>query len=395
MNRLSAAALVVLFAIIPLYGTLAVLDPSRPPIPSVVPQGAAAAIGALAVLALLAVVPAALRAAGRDLLTLAFLAPGGATIVSALAGFDPLFGIGLGVMVTGLGAVGLVLARVADAGTVRLCLRTFLGSGIVAALAAIAMTVTRHPSALYAYDNGRVVGTFLNPNELAAYTLIALGVALPLAVATRGRDRLAVAAAVVMAVTLVATFSRWGIFSAVCGLAVYGLVTRARVLIGAALALAVAGIVVNAVAGATHHNPRDTEARAVAWRTGLTTFERFPLLGVGPLAFARTYEELRPPEAPGGRAPVAFDPHSLPLAFAADGGLLALVTLTASFWIVLARVLREGRRAPPVPRALAYGLASALIALLIDGGINTIVLFFPLGLQVVPLALAVVRTDAR
>ncbi|HZO93820.1 MAG TPA: O-antigen ligase family protein [Candidatus Baltobacteraceae bacterium] len=395
MNRLAAAGLVVLFALIPLYGTLAVLDPARPPIPAVVPRPAAAAIGVIAVLALLSVVPGAWRTCRRDLLTLAFLAPGGATILAGLTGFDPVFGIGLGLMVTGVGAAGLVVARALDAAAVRLCLRTFLWSGMLAALAAIAMTVSRHPSALYAYDNGRVVGTFLNPNELAAYTLIALGVALPLAAASRGRDRLAVAAAAVMAITLAATFSRWGIFSAVCGLAIYALLTRARVLLGAAVAVALAGLAINLGPGALHHNPRDTQAREVAWRTGLTTFERFPLLGVGPLAFPRLYDELRPPQAPGRATPVAFDPHSLPLAFAAEGGVVAVVTLTASFWIVLSRVLRAGRDARPVPRALAFGLASALVALLIDGGINTIILFFPLGLQVVPLALAVVRTDAR
>jgi len=395
VNRLSATGLVVLFAIIPLYGTLAVLDPSRPPIPAVVPREAAAAIGILAVAALAAVVPAAVRAARRDALTLAFIAPGCATLLSALTGFDPVMGIGLGILVTGLGGAGLAIARAADAATVRLCVRTFLWSGIVAALAAIVMTVTRHPAALYAYDHGRVVGTFLNPNELAAYTLIALGVALPLAVASRGADRLAVAASALMAVTLAATFSRWGVFSAVCGLAVYALVTRARRLLAAAVAVGVLGLALNALAGATHHDPRDTEARTVAWRTGLTTFARFPLLGVGPIAFARTYGELRPPEAPGTRTPVAFDPHSLPLAFAADGGIVALVTLTASFWIVVSQVLREARGARPAARMLALGLGSALIALLVDGAINTVVLFFALGLQVVPLALAVVRTDAR
>jgi O-antigen ligase len=387
--------LVVLFAIIPLYGTMAVLDPSRPPIPALLPRPAAAAVGLLAVASLLAVVPDAVRAARRDALTLAFLAPGAATILSALTGFDPLYGIGLGILVSGIGAAGLALARVAGAATVRWCVRTFLWSAIGGAVLALAMTLTRHPAAVYAYDNGRVVGTFLNPNELAAYALIALGVAVPLALASRGCDLVALAAAVLMVVALGASFSRWGLFSAVCGLAMYGLLTRARRLLAAAVVVAAIGLAINAIAGAQHHNPRDTEAREVAWRTGWTTFVRFPLLGVGPLAFPRTYDELRPPEAPGGTAPVAFDPHSLPLAFAADGGIVAVVTLTASFWIVLAQVLHDARGARPGPRALAYGLASALVALLIDGGINTIILFFPLGLQVVPLALAVIRTDAR
>ncbi len=391
MNRLSLA---VLFAIIPLYGTLVALDPARPPIPPLVPAAVTVAIALAAVAALAGVVPAALRAGRRDWLTFAFLAPGAATILAALTGFDPVFGIGLGVLVTGLGAAGLALAREADAATVRLCIRAFLWSALAGCAIALAMVVTHRPAAIYAYDNGRAVGTFLNPNELAAYTLIALGVALPLAVASRGRDRLATVCSLVLIVTLGATFSRWGALSAVCGVAVYALAARARILLVAAAVIALAGIGLDAAAGARHHNPRDTEAREVAWRTGLTTFARFPLLGVGPLAFPKTYDALRPPEAPGSRTAVAFDPHSLPIAFAADGGIVAIVTLTISFAIVLRRVLREARGAARAARALALGLAAALVALLIDGGINTIVLFFPLGLQVVPLALAVVRTDA-
>jgi len=391
VNRLSLA---VLFAIIPLYGTLVALDPARPPIPPLVPAAVTVAIALAAVAALAGVVPAALRAARRDWLTFAFLAPGAATILAALTGFDPVFGIGLGVLVTGLGAAGLALAREADAATVRLCIRAFLWSALAGCAIALAMVVTHRPAAIYAYDNGRAVGTFLNPNELAAYTLIALGVALPLAVASRGRDRLATVCSLVLIVTLGATFSRWGALSAVCGVAVYALAARARILLVAAAVIALAGIGLDAAAGARHHNPRDTEAREVAWRTGLTTFARFPLLGVGPLAFPKTYDALRPPEAPGSRTAVAFDPHSLPIAFAADGGIVAIVTLTISFAIVLRRVLREARGAARAARALALGLAAALVALLIDGGINTIVLFFPLGLQVVPLALAVVRTDA-
>ena len=392
--RPSSYALAVLFAIVPLYGTLVVLDPATPPIPPLVPRPLAIAIALVAVAALAAVVPAAMRAARRDALTFAFLAPGVATILAAVTGFDPLTGIGFGVLVTAQGAGGLALARDADAATVRLCIRAFLWSALLASLLALAMVAAHRPVAIYAYDNGRAVGTFLNPNELAAYALVGLGVALPLAAATRGRDRLAMAVAVLLIVTLGATFSRWGVLSAVCGVAAYALLVRARVVLAAAVAVALAGLGIDAVAGARHHNPRDTEARTVAWRTGLTTFERFPLLGVGPLAFPKTYDVLRPPDAPGTRTAVAFDPHSLPIAFAADGGIVAIVTLIASFTIVLRRVLRDARRAAPLPRTLGFALAAALLALLVHVSINTVSIFFALGLQVVPLALAAARTDA-
>ncbi len=123
-------------------------------------------------------------------------------------------------------------------------------------------------------------------------------------------------------------------------------------------------------------------------------FERFPLLGVGPLAYSRMYEELRPPAAPGDRTAVAFDPHSLPIAFAAEGGILAVVTLVASYVAVLGLLLRRARRAAALPRMLAYGIAAGFIALSVDVTINTIVIFFALGMQAVPLGLAAVRTDA-
>ena len=394
MKAVERIALAVLFAIIPLYGTFAALFPAGPGIPPLVPRPLTVAIALIGLAALAAIVPAAIRGARRDWLTFAFLAPGVATLLAALPGFDPSLGIGLGLFVTGMGASALAIAREADAPTVRLCIRTFLWSALLASLLALAMLIAKRPAALYAFDNGRAVGTFLNPNELAAYTLIALGVAVPLALASRGRDRLAMVCALVLVIALGATFSRWGALSAVLGVAVYALAARARVVLVAALLIALGGIGVDAVAGARHHNPRDTEARAVAWRTGLTTFLRFPLLGSGPFAFPRTYDELRPPDAPGTRTAVAFDPHSLPIAFAADGGIVAIVTLTLSFTIVVRRVLRTARGASALQRALGFGLAAALIALFFDGAINTLSLFFPLGLQVVPLALAVVRTDA-
>jgi hypothetical protein len=390
--RLSSLGQIVLSAFVPLYGALVALDPARPPIPPLVPPAVTFAIGLLALAALAAVVPAAARAARPDTLTVAFLAPGLASLISSLTGFDPPVGIGLSVMVLGLGGAGLALARDADAATTRACLQAFLWSALAASLLALVMVISHRPVALYAYDNGRAVGTFINPNELAGYTLVALGVALPLAFAAR--DRLAAVTAAVLLVTLGATFSRWGALSAVCGVAVYALASRARLLLAAALVAGLAGIGLDALAGAQHHNPRDTESRVVAWRTGLTTFERFPLLGVGPLAFPKTYDALRPPEGPGPQTPVAFDPHSLPIAFAADGGILAVGTLTFSFITILGRIFRQARAANRVPRALALGLAAGTIALMIDCGINTISIFFALGLQVAPLALAVVRNDA-
>jgi len=56
--------------------------------------------------------------------------------------------------------------------------------------------------------------------------------------------------------------------------------------------------------------------------------------------------------------------------------------------------VRGARGGPPLPRELAFGLAAGMVALIAGDAINTVILTFPLILQVVPLALAVVRTDA-
>jgi O-Antigen ligase len=394
MRRLSGAALIVLGAIIPLYGTLAVLDPSRPPIPPLLPAPVAIAIGVLAMAAVIATIPAAVRSARWDALTLALLGPGLVCLVSSLTGFDPPTGVAFSLLLLGLGGSGLALARDADAATVRAIIRCFLWSALASCVLALVMVVAHRPAALYAYDNGRAVGTFLNPNELAAFTLAGLGIALPLAVVSRGRDRLAVATAIVLVAALGATFSRWGALCAVCGVAAYGLADRKRWLFVAALAVALVGVGLDTWIGAQHHNPRDAESRVVAWRTGITTFLRFPLLGVGPLAFEKTYDELRPPDAPGPQTPVAFDPHSLPITFAAECGIFAEVALAATFTILLRVAFGAARGAPPLQRALALSLAAAFIALILDSGINSIVVFFALTLQVAPLAYAVVRTDA-
>jgi O-Antigen ligase len=388
--RLGSAAL---FAIIPLYGALAALDPQRPPIPPLLPHALAVVVGLAALAAYGAVVVPGLRAEQPPAVRFAFLGGGLATVAAGLTGFDPPTGVGLGVLVVGMGLGGLALSR-ADAATVRLCVRTFLWSALLAALLALAMVFAHRPVALYAYDNGRAVGTFLNPNELAAYSLVALGCALPLAIATRGRDRLAVAASIALILALAATYSRWGAFSAVCGLAAFALAIRARRWLALAVVVGVAALALDLTAGVRHHNPRDTEARDVAWRTGWTTFTRFPLLGVGPLAYGRTYEVFRSPDAPGPHAAVAFDPHSLPLAFAASGGIVALVTLTASVVILQRRIYRQPRGAAGLGRLVALGLASGLVALYVDCTINTISIFFPLGLQGAGLALAVVREEA-
>jgi len=384
--------LVIICAFIPLYGTFAALDPQRPPIPPLVPVAGTVALIIVALAGYLLTMPAALLRIRADAVTFAYLAPGITTMLAGLCGFDPVTGVGLGVAVFGVGLACLAL-DCADAEAVRLARRAFLWSAVAACALALAMWAAHWPSALYAYNNGRAVGTFLNPNELAAYALVGLGVALPQAVLARGRNLLAMAASVLLVAALAATFSRWGLLAAVAGLAAFALMRgiRARTLLIACILVTAAGFAVNVLAGAAHHSPRDDSARIVAWRAGLTTVAQFPLLGVGPLAYGRVYPEMRPPDAPGPKTAVAFDPHSLPLSYAAGGGLVSLVVLSAITIFLQRRVQQAAGRT----RIAALGIAAGLIALYIDCAVNTISIFIPLGLQATALAYAIARNDER
>jgi O-antigen ligase len=383
-------ALAALFWFTPLWASLAALDPRRPDLPLIVPLPLVVAFIATALVAFAAAAVAAMRARQPAAVSVAFIAGGLASILAGACGFDPVTGIGFGIGVTGLGLGGLAISA-ADARTVHLCVRALLWSSLAASVIALAMLVLRRPVALYEYDNGRAVGTFLNPNELAAYTIVALGAALP--IAAYARDRLAVVTSIVLVLTLAATFSRWGFVSALCALAAYAFAARSRALLAATLTVAVVAFGFNAAFGSRHHNPVDLEMRGPAWSVGLATFERFPLLGVGPLAYARTYGALRTPDAPGPDHPIAFDPHSVPLSLAASGGIVGLITLFASAIFLQRRVYRQAARAGGISKYVALGLASGLIGLYVDCLPNTIVLFFPLGYQSVALALAVARTE--
>jgi hypothetical protein len=390
-SRFVSWALAALFWFVPLWAIFAALDPERPGLPLIAPRNAVLVFGVVALVDFAIVAIVGLRAKQPRAVRIAFLSGGVVAIVTGLCGFDPVTGVAFGIGAAGVELGGLAISA-AGPQTTRLCLRAFLWSSLCACLAALVMLGARHPAALYEYDNARAVGTFLNPNELAAYTVVALGGAVPLAI--YARDRLASVTAIVLAATLAATFSRWGIVSAACGVAAFALATRSRSLLGATIGIALAGFALNAALGARHHNPVDLEMRGAAWSVGIATFERFPLTGVGALAFGRTYDAMRTPDAPGSQHPIAFDPHSIPISVAASGGIVSLVTLLASTIFLQRRVYFAAARAPGASRFVAIGLASGLIGLYVDCLPNTIVIFFPLMYQTTALALALSRNAA-
>lgn len=395
-DRTVVSAIVVMYAVIPLYGTFAVLDPLRGPTPLLVNEAGAAAIGiAMLVAASICVWGIVRRPAPRRIVVAQLLA-GSAIVLAALLGFDPKTGLLLGIIVLAMGVVGIAVYSYSPLpGATRAFAAALLASGALAALTALAMLVTRAPASLYAYHNGRAVGILLNPNELAAYLLVVLGLAAGVAFWTR-MSKLRVLACVTLvagSLALGATYSRWGFFSAAAGALFYAAFVGGKRTWAAFAAVVVVSAVLVFGPGAGHHNPRDDTSRVVAWTTGVRTWLAFPLTGIGPLAFRRTYDALRPPEAPGGDAPIAFDPHSLPLAYASESGLLGIVCLIAGWCIYLREVPLALRGAGIGRRALTIAFAGGLVALSVHVLINTISIYFVLSTQGAALLLALAQRD--
>jgi hypothetical protein len=396
-DRTVTGAVVFMYAAIPLYGTFAVFDPLRAPMPVIVPGAFSIGVAFAMLVAAAICVWGAVRRPVPRRFAIAQVLPGSAIVIGALFGFDPGTGLKLGVIVLAMGAVGIATyGYSALPGVTRAIVIGVLASGTLAALTAFVMLVTHTPAALYAYDNGRATGIFLNPNELAAFLLVVLGLAAGVAASARSGPLRVLAGVTLVAAltTFAATYSRWGFAAAACGAVFYALVAGGRrAWLGlAAIVLAVVVLLLGP-GQALHHNPRDDSARFVAWTTGARTWLAFPLTGIGPLAFRRIYDVVRPPEAPDGNAPVAFDPHSLPLAYAAEDGLVGLCAMLAAWAIYVREIPRALRGAKSRRITLACAFAAGLVALNVHVLLNTISLYFPLATQGVALMLALAQRD--
>jgi O-antigen ligase len=329
-------------------------------------------------------------------IVLAQLLAGAAIVPGAVLGFDPQTGLELALIVLAMGIVGVALyGYSALPGVTRTIVIAWLASATVAAVAAVVLILIRTPAPLYAYDNGRAVGTFLNPNELAAYVLVVLGLAAGIALYTRNTPLRLLAGVTLIAclIALGATYSRWGLLSAVVGTLFFAVLAGGRRVWFGLAVVVLAGVFLVVGPGEVHHNPRDDTARIVAFQTGLRTWLAFPLTGVGPFAFRRTYDALRPPEAPGDEAPVAFDPHSLPLAYLDESGLVGFVTLLWCWSVYIRELPRALRSADPRRRALVYAVAGGLVALNVHVLVNTISIYFALATQGLALTLALAQRD--
>ena len=213
----------------------------------------------------------------------------------------------------------------------------------------------------WAGDPSAVIATLGNPNFVAAYVGIAVPLALWVAVDARQARQARIAAAVAAVALLaaaVASRSVQGPITAVAGAVVFAgcafggdLVRRGRswLLPGGGVALLAAGVAGLGVLGigplsALHSSTVTT--RGWYWTAALQMWRDHPVLGVGLDSFGEHYRAYRPVEAirAFGTNALTDEPHSVPLAMAANGGALlaaAYLALVVTTAVLIVRGLRR------------------------------------------------------
>ncbi len=271
----------------------------------------------------------------------------------------------------------------------------YLLSGILACILAIAMVVTRVPASLYTIANGRAVGTFVLPGELAGYLLFFLPIAYALARSAKSAAlrTTAWAALACGAVAMVLTFSRTGWIGLAAGIA-FMVVTQARS--GRARFVQAAAIVVAAFAIVLlffneRHNPSENYTRLSIWQAAIGVIERFPLTGVGPFGFSKIYPLVR---LPGGDA-TAFHAHSMYLTFFAELGIVGFLAFCWVLWRFARAWYQRVQALTPRTSLLATAVAAGVAGALVQGLIDTVsVVIFGLFLPMLAVALAAARSGS-
>lgn len=214
-------------------------------------------------------------------------------------------------------------------------------------------------------------GTLGNSNYVGGFLAITLPLALHLWLTQPGRSYSAMMATTLMAAGLILSYSQGGQMAAVAGVAVVvgtylsrPWTRRLSLALAAGIALVAVGMVavnfVRPVGGFT------ATTRSNMWRSALAMGADSPVIGSGPNTFAiegpryRSLEDsLNASGFVGGYSPVGIenqtsdDPHSVPLSFYANAGLIGLAGLLIGWGWVIRRGLRF---------ATAGGIESAFFA---------------------------------
>jgi hypothetical protein len=261
-----------------------------------------------------------------------------------------------------------------DERTRRGVIGTYLVSAILASVFAIALTLSRHPPAEFAYEHGRAAGTFLQPNEFAGYLLFLIPIGIAQYAAPPALRRLGYLAAAIGVGGLALSVSR----AAWVGLLVALPVLVARFGRRAVIVYSVCAVVAILVGAIgfrdVAHDPSENTSRIAVWRGALRMAERVALTGVGPLNFSRVYPLLKMPDA----AVDEVHAHDLPLNTLVENGVIGFA---AFVWIVVAGVQearKAGARIAPDDRerSLLYSaIAAAFLASAVQNTVDLVSTF--------------------
>ncbi|MBV8366461.1 MAG: LPS export ABC transporter periplasmic protein LptC [Candidatus Eremiobacteraeota bacterium] len=261
-----------------------------------------------------------------------------------------------------------------DARIRRALLTCYFVAGIIASIFGIALTLTRHPPEMFAYQHGRAAGTFLQPNEFGGYLLFFIALGLAQAAAPPLLRRLGAAAAIIGVVALALSVSRAAWLGLLIGLPAliwrFGRTAKIAFAIAAIAALVLGTTTFRDVA----HDPSENPSRIAVWQGALRMASRFALTGVGPLGFSKVYPALKQPDA----AVDEVHAHDLPLNVLVENGVLGLA---AFIWVVVAGVAQARRTSASIPPddrervLLFYALVAAFIASALQAAIDVVTTF--------------------
>ncbi len=225
--------------------------------------------------------------------------------------------------------------------------------------------------------------TLANPNNFAAYLAGAVPLALAAAAAQPRRRWLYLAGAGAVTASLICTLSRSGWIGACVGLLVVLLLGRRRVLVPAAILLAILLAEVAAFSydvrrcgtdSSFGDNPvlvrRTDSFRKDLFRLGVGMFQSHPLLGVGLGNAGQVMPEYFEKAHVGdsflmdyARKNLEMTPHCTPLQILAELGLLSVTALAVAIGLVVT-LTRAYRRSDDGDRLLVAGMIGACVAIL-------------------------------
>src|SRR5579863_4065392 len=262
----------------------------------------------------------------------------------------------------------------ADTRVRRTFLVLYLTSGIAACAFAIALTVSRHPPAAFAYEHGRAAGTFLQPNEFAGYLLFLIPVGVAQWTATPLLRRLGLGAAAIGSVALAMSASRAAILGLLLALPIMAWRFGRRALIvygvAAAIALALGVTVLRNVA----HDPSENASRIAVWRGAARMAQRFALTGVGPLAVSGADPPYQLPAAQVDEVHA----HDLALNVLIENGVLGLAALIFAITTCMRAGHTSGTSIPRADgeRTLLYsGLVTSFAASAVQNSVDLVTTF--------------------